>query len=117
MVRMSYNNSKLMMMNIPKDVTMELLLSEVKTGMGRGLVGIELGGVDKVNSIHQCALLSYEHHEHALEARRACKGGLHLWNSPIKVEWAEPGNTIVVSYFTILKCYCIFEMCKYNYRT
>lgn len=102
MVRMSYNNSKLLMLNIPKDVTMELLLFEVKARMGLGLIGVELGVVDKENS-NKCALLSYEHHEQALEVRRTFKGGLYLWNSFIEVEWAEPSNTFVVSYFKMEK--------------
>lgn len=116
MVRMSYNNSKLMMLNIPNKVTKELLMSEVKARMGRGLVGVDLGAVDQKNSM-KCALLRYEHHDQALEVRKMFKDGLCLWNSCIEVEWAESVTNVEVK--VILKFLLsylkrnVFKICQY----
>ncbi|XP_050315773.1 dead end protein homolog 1-like [Anthonomus grandis grandis] len=98
-IRKSFDNNRLKISNIPKDIPVSQISMDIFTGGGRGLADLKVEG-DPAESNYQI-VLEYDTHKDALLARRLIKNTLEHLSLRICIDWIEPASIKTVNSSTL----------------
>lgn len=86
----SLDNTRLFVGGLPRDKTKTEIVHMLEYYMDNIKNIIMYPSYDDITYNRGYAFLEFENHRAAAIARRRIPPGSHIWNSPIKVDWADP---------------------------
>ncbi|CAG9816406.1 unnamed protein product [Phaedon cochleariae] len=89
-VKLSFDNNRLELQNVPRGVTPQQVYQDVVKIVGKGLKDVVFCRQSEENTKGIKCLLRYDTHRNALEARKHIFPTFRLYEKSIKVDWAIP---------------------------